>query len=159
MGSHVLDRSNHQTGRSTPLETRGHVAISGIFGYVLYLTKLTAEEKETVKAQCDEYRKHYDLINKGELYSLISPWKDRTRCAWSFVSEDKSEALVTFAVIRTTVHDRYYLRLKGLDENKKYFNEQTGQVLSGRTLMRAGICIQDKMKEFESIIYRYISVD
>lgn len=70
MGSHVLDCPNHQTGRSTPLETRGHVAISGIFGYVLYLTKLTAEEKETVKAQCDEYRKHYDLINKGELYLL-----------------------------------------------------------------------------------------
>ena len=150
MGSHVSACPNHQTGRTTPLKTRGHVAMSGTFGYELDLTKLTDEEKETVKAQCDEYRKYYDLINKGELYRLISPWKDRTRCAWSFVSEDKSEALVTYVVMKSSIYDRHYVRLKGLDENKKYLNEQTGQILSGRTLMNAGICIQDKMKDFES---------
>ena len=87
MGSHVSACPNHQTGRTTPLETCGHVAMSGTFGYELDLTKLTDEEKETVKAQCDEYRKYYDLINKGEHYRPMSPWKDRTRCAWSFVSE------------------------------------------------------------------------
>ena len=132
--------------------------MSGTFGYELDLTKLTGEEKETVKAQCDEYRKYYDLINKGDLYRLISPWKDRTRCAWSFVSDDKSEALVTFVVIRTTIHDKYYIRLAGLDENKRYLNEQTGQILSGRALMNVGICIQGKLKDFESKLYHFIEV-
>ena len=159
MGSHVSACPNHQTGRTTPLTTRGHVAMSGTFGYELDLTKLTDEEKETVKAQCDEYRKYYDLINNGELYRLISPWKDRTRCAWSFVSEDKSEALVTYIVMKSSIYDRHYVRLKGLDENKRYLNEQTGQVLSGRTLMNAGICIQDKRKDFESCIFHLTAFD
>ena len=159
MGSHVSACPNHQTGRITPLETRGHMAMSGTFGYELDLTKLTDEEKETVKAQCDEYRRYYDLINKGELYRLISPWKDRTRCAWSFVSEDKSEALVTYVVMKSSIYDRHYVRLKGLDENKKYLNEQTGQILSGRTLMNAGICIQDKMKDFTSCILHFTAFD
>lgn len=159
MGSHVSACPNHQTGRTTPLETRGHVAMSGTFGYELDLTKLTDGEKETVKAQCDEYRRYYDLINKGELYRLISPWKDRTRCAWSFVSEDKSEALVTYVVMRRGIYDRHYVRLKGLDENKRYLNEQTGQILSGRTLMNAGMNIRDILKDYESRTYRLIAVD
>ena len=132
--------------------------MSGTFGYELDLTKLTDEEKETVKAQCDEYRKYYDLINKGELYRLISPWKDRTRCAWSFVSEDKSEALVTYVVMKSSIYDRHYVRLKGLDENKKYLNEQTGQILSGRTLMNVGLCIQDKLMDFESCVFHFIAI-
>ena len=158
MGSHVSACPNHQTGRTTPLETRGHVAMSGTFGYELDLTKLTDEEKEIVKAQCDEYRKYYDLINNGELYRLISPWNDRTRCAWSFVSEDKSEALATFVVMKSSIYDRHYFRLKGLDENKRYLNEQTGQILSGRTLMNAGICIQDKLKDFDSHMFHFVEV-
>ena len=158
MGSHVSACPNHQTVRTTPLTTRGHVAMSGTFGYELDLTKLTDEEKETVKVQCDEYRKYYDLINKGELYRLISPWKDRTRCAWSFVSEDKSEALVTYVVMKSSIYDRHYVRLRGLDENKRYLNEQTGKILSGRTLMNAGICIQEKMRDFESRMYIFMEV-
>ena len=159
IGSHVSACPNHQTGRTTPLETRGHVAMSGTFGYELDLTKMTDEERKIVKAQCDEYRKNYDLINKGDLYRLISPWKDRTRCAWSFVSEDKNEALVTYAVMRRGIYDRHYLRLSGLDENKRYLNEQTGQILSGQTLMNAGICIQESLKDYESRVFHFVAVN
>ena len=130
--------------------------MSGTFGYELDLTKLTEEEKTIVKAQCDEYRKYYDLINKGDLYRLISPWKDRTRCAWSFVSEDKSEAFVTYVVMRSGIYDRHYVKLKGLDPNKRYLNEQTGQVLLGKTWMCAGICISEQLQDFSSRVYRLI---
>ncbi|MBE6536069.1 MAG: alpha-galactosidase [Ruminococcaceae bacterium] len=159
MGSHVSDCPNHQTGRTTSFTTRGHVAMSGTFGYELDLTKLTDEQKETVKAQCDEYRKYYDLINKGDLYRLISPWKDRTRCAWSFVSEDKSEALLTYAVIRSAIYDRHYVRMSGLDANKYYRNEQTGQVLSGKALMNAGVCICERLRDYDSRMYHFVAVE
>ena len=46
MGAHVSAVPNHQTGRITPLHTRGVVAMSGTFGYELDLLKLTEEEKE-----------------------------------------------------------------------------------------------------------------
>ena len=48
VGSHVSAVPNHQTGRSTPLHTRGIVAMAGIFGYELDPAKLTEEEKEEV---------------------------------------------------------------------------------------------------------------
>ncbi|MBQ2716232.1 MAG: alpha-galactosidase, partial [Clostridia bacterium] len=155
VGSHVSACPNHQTGRTTPLRTRGNVAMAGTFGYELDLTKLTDEEKETVRAQCDEYRKYYDVINYGELYRLISPWKDRTRCAWSYVSQDKREALVTYAVMRSSIYDLHYIRLKGLDPNKRYLCEQTGQVLSGDTLMNAGLCIHDRLHDFDSVVLHF----
>ena len=159
VGAHVSACPNHQTARISPLKTRGNVAMAGTFGYELDLTKLTDEEKEIVKAQCDEYRKYYDVINYGELYRLISPWKDRTRCAWSYVSEDKSEALVTYVVMRSSIYDLHYIRLKGLDPEKRYLCEQTGAILSGDTLMNAGLCIHERLRDFDSCIFHFVALD
>ena len=66
---------------------------------------------------------------------------------------------LTYVVMKSSTYDRHYVRLKGLDENKKYLNERTGQVLSGRTLMNAGICIQEKIKDFESRILHFIALE
>lgn len=159
MGAHVSACPNHQTGRNTPLNTRANVAMSGTFGYELDLTKLTDDEKEMVRTQCDDYRKYYNVINYGDLYRLISPWKDRTRCAWSFVSEDKKEALVTYVVMRRSIYDLHFIRLKGLDPKKRYLNEQTGVVLSGDTLMNAGFRIREKTGDFDSCTYHFVAVD
>ena len=159
VGAHVSACPNHQTGRVSPLKTRGDVAMAGTFGYELDLTKLTEEEKDLVRHQCDEYRKYYNVINYGDLYRLISPWKDRTRCAWSYVSEDKTEALVTYVVIRSSIYDLHYLRLKGLDSQKRYLVEQTGQILSGDTLMNAGLCIRGKLNDFDSRVFHLVAVD
>ena len=159
VGSHVSAIPNHQLKRNSPLQTRGHVAMAGTFGYELDLTKLTDEEKEIVKAQCDDYRKYYNVINYGELYRLISPWSNRRRCAWMYVSEDKSEALVTYVIIRCGVYERYYLRLAGLDPNKRYLNEQTGQILTGKAWMNAGICLHERLQDHTSRIFHLVAVD
>lgn len=159
VGAHVSVCPNHQVGRTTPLQTRGNVAMAGTFGYELDLTKLSDEEKDIVHKQCEDYHKYFNVIHNGELYRLISPWKDRTKCAWMYVSEDKNEALVTYVVIRYRIFQRNYLRLSGLDPNKRYLNEQTGQILSGDTLMNAGMNIQDNLKDYESRIFHLIAVE
>ena len=159
VGAHVSACPNHQVGRTTPLQTRGNVAMAGTFGYELDLTKLTDEEKEMVRKQCKDYHKYFNVIHNGELYRLISPWKDRTKCAWMYVSEDKNEALVTYVVIRYRVFQRNYLRLSGLDPNKRYRNEQTGQILSGDTLMNVGINIQENLRDYDSCTFHFIAVE
>ena len=159
VGAHVSVCPNHQVGRTTPLQTRGNVAMAGTFGYELDLTKLSDEEKDIVRKQCEDYHKYFNVIHNGKLYRLISPWKDRTKCAWMYVSEDKNEALVTYVVIRYRIFQRNYLRLSGLDPNKRYLNEQTGQILSGDTLMNAGMNIQDNLKDYESRIFHLIAVE
>ena len=153
MGAHVSVCPNHQMGRTTPFRTRGIVALSGVFGYELDLTKLTEEEKNLVREQCDEYRKNNEIIRNGNLYRLIDPWDDNTKCAWMFVSNDKKEAVVTYAVIRHIMKARHYLRLAGLDPDTAYLVEETGQILSGRALMYAGLNIQNSFRDATAVLF------
>ncbi len=157
MGAHVSVCPNHQTRRDSSFETRGHIALSGTFGYELDLTKLSDKEKEIVKQQCRDYHKYYDIIHEGDLYRLISPWKKRTRSAWSFVSPDKREVLVTYVVIRAEVSERHVVRLQGLDPNQMYRDQATGQVLSGAALMNAGLNLQGEFTDLTSRMIHLIA--
>ena len=56
VGSHVSAVPNHQTGRKTPLHTRGVVAMSGTFGYELDLMNLSEEEKQEIRDQITNIR-------------------------------------------------------------------------------------------------------
>ncbi len=135
MGAHV------SASRRTGYDTKGNVALWGSFGYELNPNKFTEEEAELVKAQVAEYHKYYDVIHFGELYRLISPFEDAFRAAWMFVAEDKSEALVTSVVMRQPYDDAFTLKLKGLDPDKYYQDEETGEIYSGALLMNAGLCL------------------
>ncbi|MBO5247860.1 MAG: alpha-galactosidase, partial [Clostridia bacterium] len=143
--SHVSACPNHQTGRITPLQTRSDVALAGSFGYELDVTKMSDEDKEEVKRQIAEYHKYYDVIHYGELYRLIAPYGDE--CAWCYVSEDKSEALLTFVCIRTHPLTRHCVKFKGLDPNKQYV-DQDGTVRAGSVWMNAGINHTKLMQDF-----------
>ena len=156
MGAHVAKTSSK---RYVSLETRGAVALHGTFGYEVDLTNYTPEDIEIAKAQCKDYHKYYNVIQYGDLYRLISPWKDRKKTAWSFVSEDKREALVTYVVLSARPMDRYYLRLAGLDPKLRYREEATGRILSGDTLMNAGICIPESLWDFDSRVMHFVAVD
>lgn len=135
MGAHV------SASRRTGYDTKGNVALWGSFGYELNPNKYTEEDAELVRAQVAEYHKYYDVIHFGDLYRLISPFENAFRAAWMFVSEDKSEALVTSVVMRESYDDAFCLKLKGLDPEKYYRDEETGEVYSGALLMNAGLCL------------------
>lgn len=135
MGAHV------SACRRTGYETKGDVALWGSFGYELNPNKYTDEDAELVRAQVAEYHKYYDVIHFGELYRLISPFENAYRAAWMFVAEDKSEALVTSVVMREPYDKMFMLKLKGLDPDKYYRDEETSEVYSGALLMNAGLCL------------------
>lgn len=139
MGAHVS--ASDRTG----YETKGNVALWGTFGYELDPTKLTAKDKDIVKQQVRDYHKYYDLIHYGDLYRIIDPYYDTYKCAWSFVSPDKSEALVTVVITLEKFADVQFIKLKGLDKNKLYKNEADGEVYSGALLMNAGLNITGKI--------------
>ncbi len=152
ISAHVSAVPNHQTGRVTSFETRGNVAMAGAFGYELDLTKLTAEEKDLVKKQVAQYHAYAPLVQGGDFYRLLSPFENENRCAWMSVSPDKSEALVTFIVPKTRVNFNSYLRLEGLDPKKKYLDESAGRILSGDTLMNAGLNLSRNYRDGESVL-------
>lgn len=133
MGAHVsaCDRTDYRV--------KGDVALWGTFGYELDPNELSAEERGQVKKQVDGYHKYYDLIHSGDLYRLKSPYEDGYRCAWSFVAEDKSEALATVVTMRAPEVPFFILKFKGLDPDKHYLCDFDGRVYSGSNLMNAGL--------------------
>lgn len=152
VGSHVSAIPNHQTGRRTPLATRGVVAMAGSFGYEMDLNLLTEDEKEAVKAQVEDYKKYYDLIHNGDYYRLTSPQGDSGFTAWQFVSGDKTRTLLNLVIthVRANAPDLWF-KLRGLDPEKRYRLEEDGGIYSGSALMNAGISIPMIMGDYPAV--------
>ncbi|MDV4150507.1 alpha-galactosidase [Clostridium sp. AL.422] len=155
IGAHVSDCPNHTVGRTTPFETRGHVALAGTFGYELDVTKIPKEDREMIPRQVEMYHKYNDLIRRGDYYRLENYSENHEIDAWEVVSKNKDEVLVTCIQVlgRPNYHSRR-IKLKGLDSKKLYENKETGEVLSGTALMNAGINLTGLYGDFKGkLIY------
>lgn len=160
MGAHVAAVPNHQLGRTTPLETRGHVAMSGNFGYELDLTKLTQDEKAIVKNQVERYKQIREVVQFGDFFRMKSPFEGN-ETAWIFVNKEKTEAVVDyFKVLNDSNHKCPcgLLKLKGLDPGKRYDVEGMGKSFGGDELMYAGLIIPRTEKDFQSFSWRLKSI-
>lgn len=149
-GSHVSAVPNHQTGRITSLETRGVVAMSGIFGYELDPAKMSEEEKEKTRQQVKTYKKYAGLIQSGDYYRLSDPFKD-VFTAWENISKDREQVLLS--VVVNEIHGNMpvsYVKLKGLDGNAVYKDEESGLCYQGAALMEAGIPVISSLGEYNS---------
>jgi len=154
MGAHVSAVPNHQVGRVTPLETRGHVALSGNFGYELDLTKFTDGEKEIVKAQVGLYKEIRRLVQFGDFYRLLSPFEGNA-AAWMFVAKDKREAFVVYVeMLKQPYAPKDRFRLKGLDPDLDYELNGDGIVYGGDELMTIGLPVPQFRGDFGSRAYR-----
>ena len=139
MGAHVSASPNHQTGRTTPLKTRGVVAMSGTFGYELDLNKLSEEEKEEVRGQIADFKRYYWLIQDGLYYRLTNPERGSFYDVWQFVAPDGSESLVNMVVNSPQPNSALIcVRLKGLEPDGIYVIEGQERQYSGRALMYGG---------------------
>ncbi|MGI5959164.1 MAG: alpha-galactosidase [Massiliimalia sp.] len=166
MGAHVSACPNHQTGRISPLYTRGVVAMSGTFGYELDINKMTPREKEIVKEQVETFKSLYDLISYGDYYRLSNPFEEKEYTAWMFVSEDKTEALVNYVQVRARSNASVRgIFLEGLDDASVYQvngmmyvgEEETKlpvQELSGSALKKAGLMMPMISGDYTSVQYQ-----
>lgn len=158
MGSHVSAVPNHQTGRSTSMNTRSVVAMSGTFGYELNPKKLSGEEKEEIKEQVLRYKQYADLIQTGDYYRLSSPYED-AYTAWQFVSRDKKRAL--FNVVLTESYGNpevTYIRLRGLAPETIYRELGSGREYYGKTLMEAGVNVPVAMGEYQAFQMEFVAL-
>ena len=138
MGAHVSAVPNGTTGRVTPMETRGVVAMHGTFGYEMDLSKCTPAEKETVQRQVEQFKAYYELIQAGDYYRLSDPFQDGPYTAWEHVSPDRREALAS--LVTGPAHGAppfRTLRLKGLHPALRYRVNGEGS-WPGDVLMQAG---------------------
>lgn len=159
VGSHVSASPNHQTGRSTPFETRGVTAMAGSFGYELDLNKLSEEEKAMVTEQIKKFKKYYDVIHFGEYYRLSNPFEQEDYAAWQFVSPDASEAVVHGVLLHAKANTpRILVKLKGLDSKKKYRVNGGDEIHSGSALMNGGILLPRLSGDYQAVEIHLLEV-
>ena len=165
MGAHVSAVPNHQLGRTTPLSTRGNVAMFGTFGYELDVLAMTEEESAVVKEQIIRMKKYREMIQLGsDFYRLLDPFKGN-ETGWICVAKDRKSALALFCQTLNRVNDSWIrFRLDGLDADVSYrvrysIGEETREYTAwGDELVNIGIPIDradlnTQGGDFASILY------
>ena len=117
VGSHVSASPNHQTLRSTPLETRFNVAAFGSLGYELDVRDMNKQERENIKSQIALYKAWREVFQQGQFY------RGRTGSIheWTVVSEDKTRAVGMLMQELTRPNSvSEYFRPIGLDPERTY---------------------------------------
>lgn len=138
MGAHVSAVPNHQTGRTTAMQTRGDVALGGNFGFELDLSQLSDADAETVRRLIEREKQVRTLVRTGEFTRLLSPF-DHPYAAWQFRARDNSEALVCdYRLMTRPATPHLLLRASGLDESAVYMDDD-GNTCSGAALTRYGL--------------------
>ena len=159
VGSHVSAVPNHQTGRKTPLHTRGVVAMSGTFGYELNLMKLSEEEKQEIREQIAEYKSYAPIIQNG-LYYRLSDSTTEEICAWEFVhTDEKEQSKVLLNVVMQVIHGNMtvnYVKLQGLEETAVYREEKSGKRYTGAALMYGGMPLPIEPGEYQAYQYCFV---
>lgn len=138
MGAHVSAVPNHQTGRTTAMQTRGDVALGGNFGFELDLSQLSDADAETVRRLIEREKQVRTLVRTGEFTRLLSPF-DQPYAAWQFRARDNSEALIcAYRLMTRPATPHLLLRASGLDESAAYMDDD-GNTCSGAALTRYGL--------------------
>jgi alpha-galactosidase len=92
MGCHVSASPNAQVVRTSSIESRFNVAMFGVLGYELDLTRLSPFERAAMKEQIVFYKQHRKLLQFGTFTRVESPFHSN-RCLWHVTNPDRSEAL------------------------------------------------------------------
>ena len=117
VGSHVSASPNHQTLRSTPLESRFNIAAFGVLGYELNVRDMNKQSRENTKLQITLYKAWREVFQQGQFY------RGRTGNLheWTVVSQsrDRAVGMIFEELIKPNVAYQYY-RPTGLDPDRTY---------------------------------------
>ena len=92
-----------------------------------------------------------------DYYRMASFRETNTHDAYMVVSKDKTEALVTYVVVRrrANVHSRK-IKLLGLAPEKTYRIEGQDRTYLGSTLMNAGILMEEGWGDHQAKLYHIV---
>ncbi len=153
MTAHVSACPNHQTGRTTPFETRGETAQMCGYGYELNLGVISEKERAQIREQVKRHKELEPLLYEGDFYRLKSPFTSEF-CAWELVDRDQTRAYV-FVGFQKVIpnYGGEYLRLQGLKAEGRYRIWPLGTTQSGDTLMKAGLPVLMPEQEYGVAVF------
>jgi alpha-galactosidase len=172
LASHVSNIPNGITDRTESLKFRFDVAMAGKLGMDLQPNQLSPTDKEFTKKAIQTYKDIRDVVLHGDLYRLISPYSGDPavyvgdRAALSYVSEDKSRAIVFAYQLRKSItSNALTIMLKGLQPDARYvltelnkggysrIAQYEGRVFTGVSLMTQGLPFE-LYNDYESTVFQ-----
>lgn len=151
---------NHVTswGRQS-LKFRTDVAMMGKLGYDIKVDEMSDNELKFCQIAIADYKRLSNLIWKGDLFRLISPYEEN-RAVLMYVDQNRSKAVLFCYTLNTRFGESFNkVKLQGLDPDRTYkiheinlFNEgrrgmammlpgmsENGKSYTGDYLMKVGI--------------------
>ena len=171
----ITQRANIQFAKNLfyPLSTQGaHVssrligsiqdkaclAFFGTYGYELDILKSSEEDKAKMKEFNKLVKEWHHVVTLGDYYAIYDPFKTNY-VAWNVVTKDKNECLAYFMNYRKEGTKSRYLKIRGLDPNKYYFNSITNDIYKGSFYMNLGVNISTRLEVFTSMLIVLKAVD
>ena len=152
------------------LKFRTDVAMMGKLGYDIPIEKMSGEDLKFSQQAVKNYKRLSDVIWFGDLYRLVSPYKEN-RAVLMYVNEQKSKAILFAYNLETQRQNFESVKLQGLDDNKNYKIEETnlyagvkgscsenGQTFSGDYLMKIGLNVSSN-KSLTSCVIEITQID
>ena len=151
MASHISAVPNHAVFRTTSIKYRVDVAMSGRLGMEIQPKNMTDEEKELCRKAIAEYKEIRPIVQFGDLYRLVSPYKGQDIASIMYVAENKSEAVFYWWKLETYKNQHLpRIKMAGLDPDKMYTIHELnridnvplefeGKTFSGAFLMNTGL--------------------
>ena len=158
-----------------PLKFRTDVAMMGKMGYDIRVNEMTPDELKFSQQALQNYARLKDLIWKGDLYRLASPY-EQERAVLMYVSDDQAKSILFSYSLHPRAFNQFSaVKLAGLDPNKNYkieeINKMTGSVgfsmygrfsangktFSGDYLMKIGLSLPNN-SELTSVVIEITAV-
>jgi alpha-galactosidase len=111
------------------------------------------------------YKEIREVVQKGDVFRIISPFDETCRSVLQYVAKDKNKSVVFDYHIAeqpdlsiAEKHKSPLVKLRGLDPDKKYKIDKIDGTFTGKYLMEIGIRFPLK-GSFKSDIYKIESVE
>lgn len=145
IGTHVSAR------KMLSIKEKAAIAFFGTYGYELDPSKLNEKQKEEIKECNCKYLEYRNLIYKGDYFELCNPFYENF-VSWEVLSKDKDEALVLFMNTKRCNNNSRFLKLKGLDKNKLYWNDLSKNTNYGDFYENIGLNLSFGFESFTPIL-------
>lgn len=146
MGAHVSKNA------ITSYATKGMIALFGTYGFEFDPNTLNEKDRSELNEINEIFHNyHQKVIAEGDFYRLSSPFTSN-HFAVASISKDKSLGLVLFVNLLKEPREYRFLKIEGLDQNKRYYNSFDKQIYSGDYYHKIGLNFTRWFNEFEAIL-------
>ena len=134
ISAHVSDSLWNKLESVPDYNFRFNVALGGVLGYEMNITRLSSENEKIIKEQIQQYDRFAPLLLSGTAYRLDGLGKDEY--GFVCVAKDKSEFLLVYQNLSGSVRKR--IPIVGI-ENRSLYKDDKGNTYRGEQLLKEGV--------------------